>query len=96
MPNDSTPPPKSVKEYIFKLIAGIFPASVLASFLLYPLQFLLFTHSTVGRLLAFIVILVYGYIDVLFGLLAAAIVVLYYQTDISKSLNDSENSFGFS
>ena len=94
MPIDSTPP-KSTKEYIFKLVAGIFPASVLAAFLFYPLQFLMFTHSHIGRILAFFAILVYTYIDPLFGLLAAAIVVLYYQSDLSEnmtSLKDSNDS----
>jgi hypothetical protein len=76
------------------MFAGLLPASTIALAMIYPLQFMLFSHSPVGRIAVVLAILLYAYIDVLFGLLAVAIVVLYYQSDISENmtlLNDGSS-----
>jgi len=77
-----------------QLIALGFPLALIAYSLLYPLQFILFSHSMVGRIVVFLAILFYTYIDLLYGLLAVAITVLYFQSDTVEhmtSLKDSVN-----
>jgi len=81
-------------EMFTKIIAAIAPVLLCGFAVVYPLQFMMFSHSTVGRLFVFVAILFYTWVDIVFGLLAVAIVVLYYQSDAYEnmtSLKDSVN-----
>jgi len=69
-----------------KIVFNFIPIFLLFALLSYTEKFIHFSGSVLGRLLAVFIIIFYTSIDKIHGILAAALVVLYYQSDIVESM----------
>jgi len=69
-----------------KIVFNFIPIFLLFALLSYTEKFIYFSGSVLGRLLAVFIIIFYTSIDKIHGILAAALVVLYYQSDIVESM----------
>ena len=69
-----------------KLVFNFIPIILVFALLSYTEKFIHFSGSVLGRLLAVFIIIFYTSIDKIHGILAAALVVLYYQSDIVESM----------
>ena len=83
----SKPLKKKWYNYIMKLILVEFIPIVLLFLLLsYTNHFIHISNSILGRSIALLIILFYTYIDINYGLLACAFVILFYQSDIVENM----------
>jgi hypothetical protein len=64
-----------------KIIAGILPIILISLLFLYKEDTIEFSHTILGRLIAVSIILFYISCNILYGLLACLLVILYYQFD---------------
>lgn len=69
-----------------KLVFNFIPIFLLFALLSYTEKFIHISGSVLGRLFAVFIIIFYTSIDKIHGILAAALVVLYYQSDIVESM----------
>jgi|688.fasta_scaffold1022086_1 hypothetical protein len=67
------------------------PIFLLFVFIAYPRVFVPFSHSILGKLVSIMIIVFYGLCDVYYGVLACAIVILYYQTDYAEGMESFNN-----
>jgi hypothetical protein len=68
-----------------KIIAGILPIILVSLLFLYKEDTIEFSHTILGRLIAVSIILFYISCNILYGLLACLLVILYYQFDFVES-----------
>ena len=68
------------------LLVNFIPIFLVFAILSYTEKFIHISGSVLGKLLAVVIILFYTTFDVLHGVLAAALVILYYQSDIVESM----------
>jgi len=68
-----------------KIIAGILPIILVSLLFLYKEETIEFSHAILGRLIAVSIILFYISCNILYGLLACLLVILYYQFDFVES-----------
>lgn len=68
---------KKTSSVVFQFI----PIFLLFTFIAYPRLFVPFSHTILGKLASILIIVFYGLCDVYYGVLACAIVILYYQAD---------------
>jgi hypothetical protein len=68
------------------LLVNFIPIFLLFGLLSYTEKFIHISGSVLGKLLAVIIVLFYSTFDILHGVLAAALVILYYQSDIVESM----------
>jgi len=69
-----------------KLVFNFIPIFLLFALLSYTEKFIHFSGSVLGRLFAVFIIIFYTSIDKIHGVLAATLVILYYQSDIVESM----------
>ena len=70
---------------IFKYISIGFPILLIVAYLYFPTLFIVYSNSSLGKLLAIAAILMYTRVDFLLGVLSCLLVVLYYQSDFVQN-----------
>lgn len=68
------------------LLVNFIPIFLLFALLSYTEKFIHISGSVLGKLFAVVIVLFYTSINILHGVLAAALVILYYQSDIVESM----------
>ena len=68
------------------LLVNFIPIFLLFGLLSYTEKFIHISGSVLGKLLAVVIVLFYTTFDILHGVLAAALMILYYQSDIVESM----------
>jgi len=71
---------------IKKLLINFIPIILLFILLSYTEQFIRISGTVLGKLFAVFIILFYTSIDIIHGILAAGLIILYYQSDIVESM----------
>lgn len=71
-------------------VAQFIPIVLLFLLLAHARSLARFSHTILGKVAAVLIILFYTYVDVLAGVLACAIVLLYYQTDFVENMLNME------
>jgi hypothetical protein len=74
-----------------QIIVKLLPIILVFLLVVYTRETIEFSHSILGRLAAVSIIFFYIKIDVLYGLLACLLVILYYQTDFVNQYNDEND-----
>ena len=72
----------------FKLTINFIPIILLYLFATYTTEFAKFSHTTIGKVFAILLILFYVKLDFIIGLFVCALVVFYYQTDYIESFDN--------
>ena len=75
-----------------KIVAQFIPILLLFLFLTQFTEFVRFSHTTLGKLVAVLIIVFYTFLDKVFGLFTCALVILFYQTDYIESMVQVDNS----
>ena len=70
---------------ISKYISILFPILLITLYSYFPTQFIVYSNSSLGKLLAVAAILMYTRIDFLYGVLCCLLVILYYQSDLVEN-----------
>lgn len=70
------------------VVSEFIPLVLALAFYLNSFQFILFTHTVLGKFLLLALVLFYTYIDHIVGLFFCVLYIFYYQTDFSKIMND--------
>jgi len=68
-------------------LINILPIIVASVLYLYYKETAVFAHSILGKLVTIFLIILYTSVDVLYGALVCALVILYYQTDYVEGLS---------
>jgi len=71
---------------IKKLLINFIPIILLFILLSYTEQFIRISGTVLGKLFAVFIVLFYTSIDIIHGILAAGLIILYYQSDIVESM----------
>jgi len=69
-----------------QIIAQFIPILLLLWFLTQFTEFIQFSHTTLGKLLAVSIIIFYTSLDKVFGLFTCALVILFYQSDYIEGM----------
>jgi len=72
----------------FKLTINFIPIILLYLLATYTTEFAKFSHTTIGKAFAVLLILFYVTLDFILGLFVCALVVFYYQTDYIESFDN--------
>jgi hypothetical protein len=72
----------------FKLTINFIPIILLYLFATYTTEFAKFSHTSIGKAFAILLILFYVKLDFIIGLFVCALVVFYYQTDYIESFDN--------
>ncbi len=68
------------------------PIFILFLFVCYPYEFVQLSETSLGKFFAIFIIVYYSSVDLVYGILVCAIVVLYYHIEVSTSLWSIERS----
>jgi hypothetical protein len=68
------------------------PIFILFFFVCYPYEFVQISETSLGKLFAVFLILYYSSVDLVYGILVCAILVLYYHIEVSTSIWSIERS----
>ena len=79
-----------------KLIVNFLPIIIIFLLVSYSDEMAQWSHTILGKLFAVVLIIFYTRVDVLFGLIVCALVILYYQTDYVEGFISQEELEGFS
>lgn len=71
---------------IKQIIINFIPIFLLFALLSYTEKFIRVSGSVLGKLIAVFIVLFYTSINILHGILATALIILYYQSDIVESM----------
>jgi hypothetical protein len=66
---------------MIQTLINILPIIIASVLYLYYKETAVFAHSILGKIVAIVLIILYTSVDVLYGALVCALVILYYQTD---------------
>jgi hypothetical protein len=77
----------------FSTFLNMIPILIISVLILYQPEAARFSHTILGKLCAIVLILGYTYIDVLYGVLCCACVILYYQSDYVEGFSDFRATF---
>jgi hypothetical protein len=75
-------------KYIIFLVSILFPVFLLRQYLTDPLLFVQFSQTSLGKILALVIITVYTSFDYLFGVLAFLLIAIYFQSDRVQNITD--------
>jgi hypothetical protein len=78
-------------EYYNKIIKNFIPIVILFLFIFHSNEFIKYSDTVLGKLLAVLIIIYYTTIDTLIGLFVCVIIILFYQTIHCKGLDNIEN-----
>ena len=79
------------KNNSLKLAINFIPIIILFLLATYTPEFVKFSHTILGKIIAVVVILFYAKLDLIVGLFVCALVIFYYQTDYVESFNNMLN-----
>ena len=65
-----------------------FPILIFALFILYPDNFVVFSHSILGKIIAIAIIVYYVSLNILCGIFVCLLVILFYQYEIFETMLD--------
>jgi hypothetical protein len=74
-----------------KIVAQFIPILLLLLFLSQFTEFVRFSHTTLGKLVAVLIIIFYTFLDKVFGLFTCALVILFYQTDYIEGMLNTDD-----
>lgn len=86
---------KAVHGRTVQLLIDFILIIVIYLFASHPKEMILFSDSSLGRLIAVILILFYASISPVYGFFVCALIVLYYQTDMVEHLLNQKNDIRF-
>jgi hypothetical protein len=66
---------------------------ILFILLTYPEQFVLFSNSSFGRLIAVLIIIFYSSLDKYLGLMACVLIILFFQSDYVENMRSMNENF---
>ena len=69
-----------------KILSQFIPILILFLLLTYSHDFVSFSYTILGKLLALCIIIYYTMLDVKFGVLACALIIYYYQNEVIENM----------
>ena len=69
-----------------KILSQFIPILILFLLLSYSNEFVSFSYTILGKLLAICIIVYYTHLDVTLGLLVCAVVIYYYQNEVIENM----------
>ena len=73
------------------ILSQFIPIIVIYLLLSYSNEFVMFSHSILGKLLAVFIIIYYTVLDKTIGLLVCSFIILYYQSEIVENMLNMDN-----